>query len=562
MGISANISRREWLGAVVVAMGTAVLTLLPYWLGSITAPDGRVYMHLIMNPEDSLTYWAKMWQGAQGAWLYTIPFTPEPHPGAAIGVFYVWLGQVARVTGLSLTAVWHMSRVLAAFGLFVTIFGFTAVFLPHRLTRWAAYLLALFGSGLGWLLFMLGQPYWLDAFPLDFKDPGAHIFFTGLTYPHIALGTTLILFDMLALKSIGDQALAGQATNRRMWLIAVLAGVGNLLLGIAYPFLLYIVAVTAVFYFLYLLFKLRPFARRSIPWAAGFQAALLFLIPAPLYLYLFYVWQSNDIFRIWDAQAGTPSPPWPHYLVGFGVMLVLAGLVVWKRPSTRPHFAILWCWIGAVALLIYAPLGPQRRFIQGVHVALAILAATGLVEVVLPRLQQTRFWQRLVANPRYTTPKLNRFIIALFLLLMSLSNLLLLADVSRIAALTQPDPFFRPADELAAVEWLRAQEDSHTVILGDYQTGNLVAAYTGHSVMLGHWAETADYEGKVTAVAQFFNVATPDTQRQALLNQFNVRYVWFGPREEALGQFQPDAAPYLTAVYQNNTITLYAPTDD
>ena len=115
----------------------------------------------------------------------------------------------------------------------------------------------------------------------------------------------------------------------------MLAGLGNLLLGIAYPFLLYIVAVTAVLYFLYLLFKLR-----TLPWLAGFQTALIFLIPAPLYLYFLYVWQTNDIFRIWDTQAGTPSPPWPHYLVGFGVMLLLAGLVVWKRPSSRPHFAI------------------------------------------------------------------------------------------------------------------------------------------------------------------------------------------------------------------------------
>ncbi len=369
MALRANISRKEWLWAIGVALATAVLTLLPYWLGRVTAADGRVYMHLIMNPEDSLTYWAKMWQGAQGAWLYTIPFTPEPHPGAAIGVLYVWLGQVARLTGLSLTAVWHISRVLAAFVLFVTIFGFTAVFLPERLTRWTAYLLALFGSGLGWLLFLSGQAYWLDAFPLDFKDPGAHIFFTGLTYPHIALGTALILFDMLALKAIGDHVLNGRATNRSIWTIAVLAGLGNLLLGIAYPFLLYIVAVTAVLYFLYLLFKLR-----TLPWLAGFQTALIFLIPAPLYLYFLYVWQTNDIFRIWDTQAGTPSPPWPHYLVGFGVMLLLAGLVVWKRPSSRPHFAILWCWIGAVALLIYAPLGPQRRFIQGVHVAFAVLA--------------------------------------------------------------------------------------------------------------------------------------------------------------------------------------------
>ena len=203
--LTAQITRREWRLAVMVALFTAVLGLIPYLLGNWLAPDNKVYMQLIMNPEDAQTYWAKMLQGFNGAWLYTIPFTPEPHAAAGVGIFYVWLGQVARGLGLSLTAVWHGSRFVSSILLFLMTFTFVANFLPDKQTRWAAFLLALFGSGLGWLLFALGQPYWLGAFPVDFKQPGAHLFFTALTFPHIALGTAVILFDMLILQKIGNQ---------------------------------------------------------------------------------------------------------------------------------------------------------------------------------------------------------------------------------------------------------------------------------------------------------------------------------------------------------------------
>jgi len=178
--------------------------------------------------------------------------------------------------------------------------------------------------------------------------------------------------------------------------------------------------------------------------------------------------------------------------------------------------------------------------------------------VVLPRWQNGRFWQKLIARPRYETAKLRRFVIMLFLLFMSFSNIYLWLDVTRIAALTQPDPFFRPAAEVAAVDWLRENTPGTAVILGSYQTGNLVAARTGQRVMLGHWAETVDFADKEAIVNQFFDSSTSDAWRQEELNKFRVDYVWFGPREQAVGDFDPDTAVYLTPVYKNETITIFA----
>ncbi|MCP4422308.1 MAG: hypothetical protein GY805_37340, partial [Chloroflexi bacterium] len=185
----------------------------------------------------------------------------------------------------------------------------------------------------------------------------------------------------------------------------------------------------------------------------------------------------------------TLAAPWPHYLLAFGPMLLLAILFYWKQPSDRPRFTVLWSWVITAVLLLYSPLNAQRRFIQGVHVPLALLAAAGFVQIVLPRWQSSALWQKIVSHPRYETAKLSRFIIILFLIGMSFSNLYLWVDVTRIATITQPDLFFRPEDEVKAINWLRENTGDSNIILGSYQTGNLVAAQTGQQVMLGHWAE-------------------------------------------------------------------------
>jgi uncharacterized membrane protein len=112
---------------------------------------------------------------------------------------------------------------------------------------------------------------------------------------------------------------------------------------------------------------------------------------------------------------------------------------------------------------------------------------------------------------------------------------------------------------MAAIAWLRAAEGTTPapVLLGDYQTGNLVAARAGNQVVVGHWAETIRYDDKIAEVAQFYGGETTDAWRQALLADYNVAYVWHGPREQLLGTFAPETAVYLQPVYQNDTITIY-----
>jgi hypothetical protein len=531
-----QLDRREWMAVVVVAVLVTGLLQTPYWLGYTWARPGTAFTGILMNPEDTQSYFAKMLQGYEGAWLYTIPFTTEDHSPAFVGGFYLLLGHVARGLGLSLDTMWHVARIVADLLLFITTFAFVAMFLGERRVRWTAYLLALFGSGLGWVLFLLNQTDWLGAFPVDFKMPEAHLFFTALTFPHVAFGVVLIIVSAVAIMGM----------SQSFWW-AIVAGIVNLALAIAYPFLIYLVLVIGILYFTVLVYRAKRFL-----WRDAIRFVIAYSIPAPLVLYYAATLASNPVYHAWDAQSITLSPPIPHYLVAYGVMLWLA-LVAHKRSA----HSILWVWGIAAALLVYAPLNPQRRFVEGVHVPLAILATAGWFDFVLPRLAQTQIFQTIARRPRYSVAGLERLLTAAFLAGMSLSNVYIIASVCVTTTIQQPYPLFRSRDEIAGVEWLRANTARTDIVLSAYETGNYIAAHAGNRVVIGHWAETVDWERKMKEVDRFYSATTDDGWRIALLREYRIAYVFWGKAERDLGAFDPSRADYLQSVFANNTVIIY-----
>jgi hypothetical protein len=545
MGV--QISRREWIIALVIALAMTTVLTIPYLLGYTLARPGTVFTGLVMNPEDSQSYFAKMLQGYNGNWQYSIPFTSERHQPAFIGGFYLALGQLARWFNLSLDFIWNGARIVADLILFLFTFFFICTFLGEKEQRWTAYLLAIFGSGLGWLLFALQQVNWLGAFPVDFKMPEAHLFFSALTFPHVAAGTTILLFSFWLLL----EALLGEGKS---WIFAILAGLANLLLGIVYPFLIFLVAATAGLYWLYLCFQ-----AHQIQWRQAGFIAIALLLPLPLNLYYSYVQFNNEIFQAWSTQAVTVSPPFPHYLVAYGIMIVLALLSLIRKdgPVEVGTKAFLWTWIISAALLLYAPLNPQRRFVQGIQVPLAILASVGLLNVAIPWLLGTRPIRRLVDRPRYSRDGLVRFLIFTFLLFMSISNLYLLLDVSYTAAIKQPYPFFRSQQEVDAINWMKTNISRTAVVLAAYETGNYIAAHAGNPVVVGHWAETVDWDNQIEQTSRFYDGSTGDEWRQEFLISNEVSYVWYGPIERTLGNFYPVNAEYLAPIYDGGEVEVF-----
>ncbi len=195
-------------------------------------------------------------------------------------------------------------------------------------------------------------------------------------------------------------------------------------------------------------------------------------------------------------------------------------------------------------LLAYVPIPLQRRFLDGYQAALALLAALGLAWL-LARMPHPRV--RFAAG-------------AGLLLVMSLTNLLLWAGAF-LTVNGRQAPLFHPGSQQAAFSWL-AQNAPGEVILSSHATGNVLPAYAPLRVFLGHGPETIRAADKAALVSRFFDAATPDAWRRALLRQYGIDYLYYGPNEQQQGNFQPGDAPYLTPVYQNGPIQLYQVTSD
>ena len=568
--------KRAWLAAFVIALITATLLIIPYIIGHLNAPAETVFTGLLVNLEDG-TYLSAIEQGRSGAWLYRSHFTVEAHEPVFLEGFYLFLGQVGRLFNLSAVTMWHIGQFGANLFLFLTIFGFISLFLETNKQRFSAYILTLFGAGFDWWRF----PAWFEreaAFevvPIDLRFPEAHIFYSALTFPHFVAGITLILLAL----GLTFYLLILPIEGKKRWLLAMGAGVANLLLGVVYPFLIYLTAAVLGSFFLFLFWRRFQEGRlkeeslswwRYLNWHEIGLMGVVFVIPLPLYIYYAVVFLESPVLQTWNEQAFTPSPNPVHYLLTYGFYLILAVLYPLKlrRGKSRQlhetetdlfqlKMTFLWIWLGVAAVLLYAPLNSQRRFVEGLQVPLSILAVLGFYKVVWPRLLKTRLMVAVLKRPRYNAAGMQRLIFLSLVGLAGLGNVYLYASTLIELGIQQPYPLFRPEAEIEAMAWLEGQIEPGDVVLTSYRTGSFLPYQTGATVIVGNRYETGDFQTRRDEAGQFFQPDTTDQWRQDLLAQYHVGYVFFGPEERRLGRDMVEVGEYLEPIYQNGEVIVY-----
>jgi hypothetical protein len=539
------LTREETRRASLIALIVLAVTFLPYALGYLLAPPEWAFGGVIMNFEDAHGYLAKMNQGAAGRLTYQIPFTSEDHEGAFVGGFFLVLGWICALTGLPVIWMWHLSRLILGFLLLLSAYSFIACIVRDARMRLASYLLVCFASGFGWLVLLTGRFSVLGFDLIDFKMPEAHIFFTLLTFPHFALGACLLAVIFISMLLL-------HRTQR--WRYALCAGLAAFALAVVHPYNLLVVAGTLGLWVLVIACK-----KRCVPRLELAGTVFIGLIALPVFLYYLYVFTINPAFGAWATQSGSASPHPVHYLIGYGPLLIL-GLPAMVREVRRADTESILplIWVVVVAILLYAPLKQQRRMVEGVHIPLSILATTGLYSWYLPRLEQSPRVRRLITlrQKAYSPRKMRNFLIFLVLVLTVPSNLYILASLTA-TAVQHPYPFFHERAENEAIDWLASETESRDTVLTAYGTGSYIPARIDHRVFVGYWAETANFDAKIDIVDRFFRVETLDSWRIEILEQYNIAYVYSGPRERMLGAFDPGAADYLTPAFANGLVTVY-----
>ncbi|MBN1979184.1 MAG: hypothetical protein JW918_17445 [Anaerolineae bacterium] len=531
-------NRREWSFVLVVGILALAVTSVPYALGAARATEGRVFGGFVFALEDCYSYLAKMRQGAQGAWLFHIAYTSEPHMGTLFFPFHLILGKIAALVPFgSLTArmvwVYHAARWVFGLGLLLTVYRFLAAFTAHVAVRKVAWLMVTFGGGLGWLVVALGQSDWLGFPPLDFILPEGFTFLVLYAFPHIALGRTLLLWGILFLLRVWG---AKQQISNIKYQIprvgrAALVGLSWFLMGLIVPF--YVPVAWAVMGAAWVVLCVR---RRRIAWREALLAAVPVLISAPVVGYSLWAFNSDPVYKVWSAQNLILSPHPLHYLAAYGASLLLAAFAVrdaWR--GERPAWLAL-AWVGVVPFLVYLPFNLQRRLVEGVQVPLSLLAAWGLVKI---------------SNLKSRIPNLRRWlVVGVVLIVLSLTNVLIVAG-NTLVLRWHSAPIYRDAAEVAALDWLSGQVESDDVVLTSYETGNYLPARVWARVFVGHGPETVDFDQKKSQAARFFSSTRADDEwRRQFLEEYGIDYVFWGPNERKLGKFVPYGASYLQPVYE------------
>jgi hypothetical protein len=474
-----------------------MMIILPYVHAYYAAGSDHIFVGFLLNPLDGNSYLAKMYQGWAGEWQFTLPYTAEKGEGSFLFLFYLFLGHLSRWAGLSLITVFHLARVLGAVCLFTALTAFSkTVFQFEPRVSQRALILALFGSGMGWILVPTGH------FTSDFWVAEAYPFLSAYTNPHFAFGLALLLMIFLFSEK-----------NHSIMNSVILFSL-SILLAIIQPFGIAVAVVVIVG-----TFALETWERKCLKWQALLPVLLGGGIPL---LYQYWTILTDPLLSGWNAQNLTPAPPLWDLVLSLSPALLLASYAIIKkaRMGTLTDIRLPAIWLIVGLLMIFFPFNLQRRFMLGIYIPAAMLAVTALTFLRGKRLQNV--WMALLGFSLIT-------------------NLLILS--AGVFGSSARDPaLYLTRGEYQALEWMRMHTSEDAVILVSPEMGRYVPALTGRRVLYGHPFETVNAEEKEQLVTEFLS----DSEK---LRETLVDYIFLGPREREFGE--PPTSSGFSHVYQD-----------
>ena len=513
---------------IVLGLILGAISLLPYLLAYAWTPPGKHFAGFFFIADDATTYLAKMREGADGAWLWTDPYTSEAHRGVFLFGFYLLLGHLAGLMHLPLVAAYHLARVTGGVALVVAVDRLARRLLVPELRRLAV-VFTMLAAGLGFVAQALGNPgvlgMRLEA--LDLHLPELTGWYSLLAIPHFVWATTLIVLALIGLLDLQERPAARPLVLTGVWLTALAA---------IHP---QMIPVLAMVWAAYRLVRWRWGARPS---AGGLLAeAAAFAIPLPLLVYSAWVLYTDPTIALWAKQWKHQAPNILSLLVSLGLPLAAAAYAMaltWRRRDRR--LILLAVWPPLVIALLYLPnvANIQRRLLDALYVPLGFLAAVGLRALVAR-------WPRRAA-------RLERPLVPLF----CLSSALVLAIALRFASGVYPE-IYLSADQVQAMTWLSTHHHPADRVLSSPGDGLYIPAWSGVPVYVGHYSETLDYFGKIRTASAMLQASTPPAQLQSFFHDNGITLLYWGPQERQDRSFDPSQEPYLRLVYEAGGVRLY-----
>lgn len=523
-----------------------VITSLPYLTGYLSQGEDWHFNGFVFALEDLNSYIANMFSGSAGDWLFRAAYTTLPQRGVLMFLPYILLGKLASFQAVheQFLAFFHLFRFGAGLLSILATYDFLAFFVKDARIRRMGLVLATVGGGLGWVLVLLGKDNWLGSIPLDFYSPEAFGFLQIYGIPHLALARAFLLWGLLRfIRVVWQYQQEGRTPTR---LDGMITGLLWLLAGLSQPLTGMVVgAVAGIYVAAILAWKLWRSVRDKGTDCQDLSPVLRFAItaglyPVPLVLYNIWSFSTDPYLKAWVVQSTIYAPHPLHYLVAYGPILafvLLGGIRLIRTDFWKGLF--LSAWVLAFPFLAYAPFNLQRRLIEGIWVALVVLGVIGLeaVERALPALKREWMLKGLTV-------------------ILIPSTVFLLAG-GLLAARQPAVPVFLPIDQVKVFQIINKEVQAGSVFLTAYSTGTVLPTWAPVNVVMGQSTESIGLEKLRLQAAAFYQPATSDQERQDLLQEWGVNYVFWGPEERALGGWDPNAADYLTPRFTGGAYSVF-----
>lgn len=505
------------------ALALLALSCIPYLVAWAITPPDLQFGGLLANPLDGNSYLAKMRIGAQGSLRYSLIFSSEEQEGYFFYLPYLLWGNLTARLGLPITLAYHLGRLLGGLFFLWSAHQFLRRFAPTPTVHRLAWVLVALSSGLGWAALPFGH------IAPDLWVPEANSFYSLFTNVHFPLATGLVLWLYLLCVDPSGEHAPGRPGWKRM-LLATLCSGG---MALALPF-----AALSIYPIMAAGLAWKWFRARRFPWGGVWTAAASALPVALVGAYDLVVVASDPLVRVWTEQDVNLSPPLWDVGLAYGLVGVFALWGAWRTVQAQEERAIhLVLWAIVNLALLYAPTALQRRLFMGLHIPLCGLAARGLVD--------------LLGSVR--SPARRRFLAASFVGFSALSNLVVIA-IALSGAFAHDRHYYFTRAEGEAMAWLSEHASPGSVVLAAPSTSLFVPVWAGLPVVYGHPLETAHARERKEEVERFFaGTLSPQGEREWLAAR-RVRYLLWGPEEEALARFRPEEKPYLVPLFQAGSV--------
>ena len=497
----------------IIACLVLLAITLPYLYAAQAGGAAYVFGGFLMNLQDGNSYRAKIYQGWRGDWRFTLPYTADPGEGGYLFLFYLGLGHLARLLNAPLLLVFHGARLLGAVCALGALFRFYKALFSSPQRRKLAFAIAALGAGLGWLAIPFG------AFTADFWVSETYPFLSAYANPHFPLGIALIVW-----------LLTPNVEKHPFWRFAA-----SFLLALLSPFgVVIVVLVRGSDLLLRGWLAQDRFASGAKPLGV-WDLLAIGLGGGPVLLYQFWLSHTDPVLSGWNAQNLTLTPPLWDVILALSPALLFALLGV-RRAWKEERLRLLLLWSGLGLALIFVPWSLQRRFMMGLYIPLAGLAAVGLEQAS----------KKIKRNYR-------TLVVVFFLFALPTNLMVIFSGV--YAARSQDSSIYLTREENQTLDWLEANTPPDALILAGPETGLYLPAHTGRRVIYGHPYETVNAESAKAAVTAFFTDEMTSAAAGKFLKTQGVDYIFYGPRERVLGEMPKLST--IESVFTLDTVTLY-----